>query len=121
MARSFTYIDDAIESVEKIIFKIPSNENHDQNIELKANNSWAPYKIFNIGNSNPTPLMDFINAIEDELDKKAIKEYLPMQPGDVQATESDAKSLEKWINFKPNTSIQDGISKFISWYKDYYK
>ena len=65
--------------------------------------------------------MDFINAIEEELGKKANKEYLPIQPGDVPATESDSRSLEKWIDFKPNTSVKVGISKFISWYKDFYK
>ena len=83
--------------------------------------SWAPHKIFNIGNSNPIKLMDYINEIEKAVGKKAIKEYLPMQPGDVKATFADTSKLENWINFKPNTSIKNGVSNFVKWYKDYYK
>ena len=65
--------------------------------------------------------MDFISSIENELGKKAIKQYLPIQPGDVPNTESDTKSLEEWINFKPNTSVEEGISAFVKWYKKFYK
>ena len=90
-------------------------------MDLSPDNSWAPYKIFNIGNSNPTPLMEFIRSIENILGKKAIKKYLPIQPGDVPNTESDTKSLEKWINFRPSTPVKEGISKFIDWYKTFYK
>ncbi len=121
MIRDFTYIDDIIESVRRVIKKPPlKNDSFDLN-KLEPDISWAPYRIFNIGNSNPTPLMDFIFALENKLGKKAIKEYLPIQPGDVPRTESDTKSLEKWINFKPNTSVEDGISKFVDWYKEFYK
>ena len=86
-----------------------------------ASESWAPYRIFNIGNSNPTPLMNFIRELENALGIQAIKEFLPMQPGDVASTASNTESLENWVNFKPNTSIEEGISKFVSWYKDFYK
>ena len=119
MIRDFTYIDDIVESIIKVIQKPPkkdnsSSENH------KPDNSWAPYRIFNIGNSNPTPLMNFISSLEKKLGKKAIKQFLPIQPGDVPCTESDTKSLEKWINFKPSTSVELGISKFVEWYKEFY-
>ena len=82
--------------------------------------SWAPYKVFNIGNSKPTPLMDFINAIEKNLGIEAKKDYYEMQPGDVSCTSADTSQLENWINFKPNTSVNKGISEFINWYKDFY-
>ena len=82
--------------------------------------SWAPHRIFNIGNSNPINLEEYINAIENSLGKKAIREYVKMQPGDVSATEADTKALEEWINFKPNTNVQEGVSEFVSWYIKYY-
>ena len=121
MIRDFTYIDDIVESIIRIIKKPPKKNISLASQDLKPNNSWAPYHIFNIGNSNPTPLMDFISSIENELGKKAIKKYLPIQPGDVPKTESDTKSLEEWINFKPNTSVEEGISAFVKWYKKFYK
>ena len=79
------------------------------------------YIIFNIGNSNPVSLKEYIEIIEKNLGKKAIKEFLPMQPGDVKATSADTKLLEEWIGFKPNTSIDNGVNKFVNWYKLYYK
>ena len=121
MVRDFTYIDDIVESILRLVKKPPKKNNSFDFENLNPNNSWAPFHIFNIGNSNPTPLMDFISAIEDELGKKGIKEYLPMQPGDVPSTESDTKSLEKWVNYKPSTSVKEGISKFVAWYKEFYK
>ena len=82
--------------------------------------SSAPYRIFNIGNSNPVKLDQYIEAIELALNKKAIKEFLDMQPGDVAITSSDCSSLKKWINYRPTTSIKDGVNKFINWYLDFY-
>ena len=73
-----------------------------------------------IGNSNPTNLMDFISCIEEELKIKAIKTYFPMQPGDIKSTYADTLLLENWINFKPGTSIENGVKKFIDWYRSYY-
>ena len=121
MIRDFTYIDDIVESIMRVIKKPPTKNNSFDFQTLNPDNSWAPFHIFNIGNSNPTPLMDFITAIENQLGKNAIKEYLPIQPGDVPSTESDTKSLEKWIDFKPSTSVNEGIAKFILWYKEFYK
>ena len=121
MIRDFTFVDDIIESIRKLIKKPPTKNNLTDIENLKPDNSWAPFKIFNIGNSNPIPLMKFILTLENELGKKAIKEYLPIQPGDVPSTESDTNSLEEWVNFKPSTSVEDGVSKFVNWYKEFYK
>ena len=121
MVRDFTYIDDIIESLMRLIHK-PATSNIDFDVKSpSSSSSWAPYRIFNIGNSNPTPLMDFISAIEENLGINAKKEFLGMQPGDVSATSADTSSLEDWTGFKPNTSIKQGISEFLSWYKEFYK
>ena len=120
MSRDFTYIDDIIESMVRLINKPPKlNSKFDKNNPDPAK-SWCPYMIFNIGNSNPSSLMTYIEAIEEATNKKAIKEYLPMQPGDVPKTEANTSLLEEWIDFKPNTPIQKGINKFVSWFKNYY-
>jgi len=119
MRRDFTYIDDIIEGVYRIIFKpaIPDKDWH--NIP-KTSTSFAPYKIYNIGNNQPVYLLDFIEAIEKKLNKKSKRNYLEMQPGDVSETCADVEDLFNAINFKPNTSINDGISKFIDWYLYFY-
>ena len=120
MVRDFTYIQDIVKSLVKVIFKNPKlNSNFDSDNPL-PNSSWAPYKIFNIGNSNAVKLMDYVEALEKELGIKAEKIFMNMQPGDVAATISDTNSLEEWIGFKPNTSIEKGIKEFVKWYKDFY-
>ena len=121
MKRDFTYIDDIVKSLYLLLTKPATSDDTFSKDRPKTSTSWAPHRIFNIGNSNPTPLMDYIKAIEDELGTKAIKEFCPMQKGDVKITASDNSALEKWIDFKPDTSIKDGISRFISWYKTYYQ
>ena len=121
MTRDFTYIDDIIESLLRIIKKLPETTKKLDNTISTSSSNWAPYKIFNIGNSNPLPLMEFIQAIENELGISAKKVYLDMQPGDVSSTSADTSKLEKWIDFKPNTSVEKGISEFIKWYRDFYK
>ena len=120
MIRDFTYIDDVIESVflliKKSCFKKElKNESKEFKDEMKN------YKIFNVGNSDPKNLKDYIQNIEKSLGKKANIIYEKIQPGDVEATHACTNSLEKWINFKPSTSIEEGIKKFIKWYLDYYK
>ena len=118
MTRDFTYIDDIVESVYRVINKIPSPDiDSDNRSEVT---SVAPYRIFNIGNSHPIKLMEFISEIENSLGIKAKKEFLEMQPGDVANTFADTSALEKWINFKPNTSVKDGITEFIKWYKKFF-
>ena len=119
--RSFTYIDDVIESVYRLISKFPSKEDYSDRKSYDSSNSWAPYNIFNIGNSKPTNLNNYIKAIENNLNKKAEIILEDMQPGDVEKTFADTVSLENWIKFKPSTSIDEGIKNFIDWYLAYYK
>ena len=121
MTRDFTYIDDISESIKRVIFKIPKYNKLFKSSETNPSESWAPFKIFNIGNSQPSSLMDYISAIEKHLGKKAIKNYLPMQPGDIKTTDSDNRKLQDWIQFKPNTSILYGVGEFINWYKNFYQ
>ena len=118
MMRDFTYIDDIIESLFRVINKIPLKDEESAGNSDLSNN--IPYKIFNIGNSNPVPLMDFISEIEKIIGTNAKKEFLEMQPGDVENTCADTTSLENWIKYKPRTSVSKGIKEFINWYKNYY-
>ncbi len=121
MKRDFTYIDDIVEGVVRVIEKIPtSNPNWDSN-NPDPSTSFAPYKLYNIGNNNPVELSYFIELIEKNLGKKAKKNLLPLQPGDVVATYADVTDLEKDVGFKPSTSLEVGIANFIKWYKEYYK
>jgi UDP-glucuronate 4-epimerase len=121
MERDFTYIDDIVEGIVKLIDKAPAaNKEWDESID-DLSTSFAPYKIYNIGNSNPVQLMRFINALESALGKEAEKVYMDMQPGDVLRTYADVSDLEREINFKPSTSIEDGLKKFVEWYEEYYQ
>lgn len=139
MVRDFTYIDDIIEGVIRVIDSPPapnkigstnfssSREEYPRNerevAEPAASNQQpaTPYKIYNIGNSSPVQLMEFINAIELHLGKTAIKKFLPMQPGDVPRTEADVTDLVKNLGYKPNTPVKVGIGRFVEWYKMYFK
>jgi UDP-glucuronate 4-epimerase len=116
MIRDFTYIDDIIEGTCKVINHIPRPK---ETMDNDPSTSIAPYKIYNIGNSSPVALMDFISAIEKELGKTARKNYLPLQPGDVMMTNSDVSDLEKDLGYKPSTKLEDGVHKFVEWYLDY--
>ena len=118
MSRGFTYIDDIIEGVVRVIDKPPLTSAHTKPDPSSSN--IAPYKIYNIGNSNPVKLMDYMEGIENALGKKAKKEFLPMQPGDVPNTYADVSDLVRDIGYKPSTKVEDGIKKFIKWYKEYY-
>ena len=120
MMRDFTFIDDITESLFRVINKDAISDPNFDYLQPSPSASWAPYKIFNIGNSNPINLMDFISTIEEILGIKAKKEFLDMQPGDVASTSADTALLENWVGFKPRTSVKDGIKKFIDWYKDFY-
>ena len=120
MMRDFTYIDDIVASVNETLFKTATpNSNFDAHHPDPAT-SHAPYRIFNIGNSQPIPLMQFIETIEEALGKKAIKKMMGMQAGDVKVTSADTSELNHWVNFKPNTSIKEGVKRFVDWYKNYY-
>ena len=121
MIRDFTYIDDVIESIYCLINKSPNKGDYSDKKKYDPSNSWAPYKVFNIGNSKPTNLNKYIEAIEKNLNKKAEIILEGMQPGDVEKTFANTENLQKWINFKPSTSIDEGIKKFIAWYLSYYE
>ena len=121
MTRDFTYIDDIISSLIKVIKKNARSDDEFNSKQPTPHTSWAPYRVFNIGNSKPIKLMNYIKAIENELGLKAKKIMMPMQPGDVESTISDTQVLERWIGFKPNTSIEKGIANFVNWYKEFYK
>ena len=120
MIRDFTYVDDIAESLFRIIFKPAIPENTFDTEKPNPSTSWAPHRIFNIGNSNPTKLMDYIQAIEKCIGVEAKKEFLPLQLGDVPSTSSNCTELESWIGFKPQTSVYDGVAKFVDWYREFY-
>jgi UDP-glucuronate 4-epimerase len=120
MMRDFTYIDDIVEGIVQLLNKPPREEPQwDTKLADPATSS-ARYRIYNIGNNQPVELSEFIETIEQCLEKKAIKEFLPIQKGDVSATYADIDDLIQDTGFKPQTSIQTGVSNFIRWYKDYY-
>jgi len=120
MSRDFTYIDDITDGVIRVIDnQAKSDPNWDANNPDPSSSS-APYKIYNIGNNEPVKLMDFIEAIEEKLGKVAQKNFMDMQPGDVQSTYADVKSLIDDMGYKPNTSIKEGVSHFIDWYQKFY-
>jgi UDP-glucuronate 4-epimerase len=121
MFRDFTYVDDIVESISRLIPTVSGPDPTFNSADPKPSTSSAPYCIYNIGNNAPVKLLDFINEIEVCIGKKAILNLMPMQPGDVPATYSDITSLFDAINFKPGTSVKDGISNFVSWFRDYYK
>jgi len=120
MKRDFTYIDDITEGISKIMLRIPEPDNDWDRMNPDPASSFAPYKIYNIGNNNPVELIDFISAIEENLGKKAKKNFLKMQDGDVPATYADVDDLVRDSGFKPDTPVEKGIGKFIKWYKEYY-
>ncbi|MFO7736140.1 MAG: NAD-dependent epimerase [bacterium] len=121
MKRDFTYIDDIVEGIFRLTFNPP-----EKNPECDFKNpdpatSNAPYRVFNIGNNRPVKLLDFITAIEKELDVEAEKNMMPLQPGDVPQTCADVSDLKKAVGYHPSTSVNEGIKKFISWYRSYYE
>jgi UDP-glucuronate 4-epimerase len=122
MVRDFTYVDDIVESLIRVLDKPATpNPGFDASVPVPdPATSWAPHRVFNIGNSNPTPLMEYIEAIEAALGVTADKEFLPMQPGDVPATAADTSALEAWTGFKPNTPVREGVAWFVAWYRDFY-
>ena len=120
MVRDFTYVDDIIESLVRVLDKPAAPDPTFNPSQPNPASSWAPHRVFNIGNSNPTPLMDYIGAIELALGITATKTFLPMQPGDVPATAADTSALEAWTGFKPNTPVREGVARFVTWYREFY-
>jgi UDP-glucuronate 4-epimerase len=121
MQRDFTYIDDIVEGVIRVLDRTAAVNGEYDAISADPATSNAPYRVFNIGNNNPVGLLDYIGAIETALDRKAEKRLLPLQDGDVPATYANTDLLNDWVGFVPGTSVQDGVNRFIAWYRDYYK
>jgi len=135
MLRDFTYIDDIVEGVVRVIdnpaqpidsskLNTQHSKHNTQNSKLKnlpPQVSTAPYRVYNIGNNNPVKLMDFIEAIENKLDRKIEKNMMPIQPGDVPATYADVNDLVEDLGYKPSTPVQEGIDKFVDWYLDFFE
>jgi UDP-glucuronate 4-epimerase len=120
MQRDFTYVDDIVEGVIRVVDKTAAVNPEYDPIFADPATSNAPYRIFNIGNNNPVQLLDFIGAIEDALGMKAEKRLLPLQDGDVPATYANTDLLNDWVGFVPGTSVREGVGRFIAWYRDYY-
>jgi UDP-glucuronate 4-epimerase len=120
MIRDFTYIDDIVEGIVRVADKpaMPNAAFDAANPDPATSN--APYRVFNIGNNQPTPLMEYISALELALEVEARKNFLPMQPGDLPATAANTDELDKWIGFKPATQVNEGVARFANWYRDFY-
>jgi UDP-glucuronate 4-epimerase len=121
MKRDFTFIDDIVEGIVRLIPTVPAPDAAWSGAKPDAATSFAPYRLYNIGNNSPVELLRFIEVIEEKLGKKAVKNLLPIQEGDVPETFADVDALTEAVGFKPSTSIEHGIGKFIEWYKAYYK
>ena len=120
MYRDFTYVDDLVHGIKLLINKIPEISNEKNITKMDSLSNVAPYRVVNIGNSDKIKLLDFIYAIEEILGKKAIRNYMPMQKGDVAATWADSSLLKNLTDYSPKTNFKDGISQFVQWYKEYY-
>ena len=121
MIRDFTYVDDIVESIARLVVKPPKRNDDWNGDEPRIDASSAPFRIFNIGNGAPVELMRYIEAVETALGVKGKYNMMDIQPGDVPATHADTSALQEYIGFKPQTKVEEGVSRFISWYKDYYK
>ena len=120
MVRDFTYIDDIVEGVIRVLDRTATPN---QDFDPKApdpHSSRAPFRVFNIGNGNPVPLMDYIGALESALGITAKKNMMPMQPGDVPMTSADTSELAEWVGFAPDTDVRDGVKRFAEWFLAYH-
>lgn len=121
MRRDFTYIDDIVDGIISLLDKIPTrNECNYDYLNMTPEDSYAPYRVYNLGNNKPVELKEFIETLEKHLGKTAEKEYLPMQPGDVKETYADIDKISEATGYSPTTSIDVGLEQFVKWYKDYY-
>jgi UDP-glucuronate 4-epimerase len=120
MQRDFTYIDDIVEGVLRVLDKVPASDASFDKSSPDPASSWAPYRLFNIGNHQPVELMTFIDTLETALGKVAQKNFLPMQNGDVTATNADIQALHDLTGFAPATSLSEGVGRFVQWFKQYY-
>jgi UDP-glucuronate 4-epimerase len=120
MARDFTYIDDVVGGVVRVLDAPPQPDSHSTGTSTTPDRSHAPYRIYNIGNHEPVDIMHFIETLERALGKKAKKVFLPMQPGDVLTTFADIEGLTRDFDYRPSTSIEFGLNEFVTWYRSYY-
>lgn len=121
MRRDFTYVDDIVEGVIRVLDRPAAPDPAFDPLAPNPGTGSAPFRVFNIGNHDPVPLLDFIAAIEDALGAKAEKNLLPLQDGDVPATYADVAALTAWTGFAPKTPVREGIARFVAWYRDYYR
>jgi len=121
MVRDFTYIDDIVEGVVRVIDRPAQPDSQWSGEAPDPASSYAPYRVYNIGNNQPVELMHYIRVLEKCLGRDAVLDLLPMQDGDVPATFADVSALERDVDFRPATSVEDGISRFVEWYLDYYR
>ena len=119
--RDFTYVDDIVEGVIRTLDRVPGPDPDYDPMHPTAASSSAPYRVYNIGNNDPVKLADYISVLEQCLDRKAEKNLLPLQPGDVPDTYADVEELSRDTGYKPSTSVADGVQRFVAWYRDYYK
>lgn len=121
MKRDFTYIDDIVEGVVRVLDRIPEPDPAWRGDSPDPSSSFAPYRLYNIGNNRPVDLMEYITTLEDQLGRKAVRNLLPMQAGDVPATCADVDDLTADVGFRPATPITEGIRRFVAWYREYYR
>jgi len=121
MKRDFTYVDDIVTGVVKVMDNPPKGNQEWSGRSPDPSSSVSPYRVYNIGNNSPVNLMDFIEAIEESIGKKAVKNFLPMQPGDVPSTWADVNDLVKDLGYAPSVNVREGVKRFVEWYKEYYK
>lgn len=121
MMRDFTYVDDIVKTISLLIDKPPVKDDEKKGAELNTSESFAPYRLFNIGNNNPVNVREFLQILEELIGKKAIVNTMPMQKGDMYKTFADIDELIKVTGYSPKIGIRDGLEKFVSWYKTYYK
>ncbi|MBW3542595.1 MAG: capsular biosynthesis protein CpsI, partial [Planctomycetes bacterium] len=120
MRRDFTYVDDIVEGVVRVADRIPQPDDNWSGREPDPSTSRAPYRLYNIGNNRPEELLDVIAVLEECLGRRAEKNLLPMQPGDVPATYADIDDLSRDVGFAPATPIEEGVRRFVEWYREYY-
>lgn len=120
MSRDFTFIDDIVEGIVKLLHRPPKQLDERNREKPEASSSYAPFKIYNIGNNNPVKLLNFIQILEEKIGKKAKMVFLPMQPGDVKITYADITDLQRDIGFSPSTTLENGLASFVAWYKKYH-
>ena len=121
MKRDFTYVEDIVEAIARLVPKVPAGDPEWTGFAPDPSSSFAPYRVYNIGNNKPVELLRFIEVIEEKTGRKALKNFLPLQDGDVPETYADVDDLMREVDFKPATPIEVGVSKFVDWYRDYYK